>query len=42
MFLFFCTIRNLNFGTKFPEGWVYVTTLVDYMFRDYKKNKKIR
>jgi hypothetical protein len=29
-----CTIRYLNFGTKFPEGWVYVTTLVEYMFRE--------
>jgi hypothetical protein len=30
-----CTIRYLNFGTKFPEGWVYVTTLVEYILRDY-------
>jgi hypothetical protein len=27
--LVLCTTRYLNFGMKFPEGWVYVTTL-DY------------
>jgi hypothetical protein len=26
----------LNFGTKFLEGWVYVTTLIGYMLKDYK------
>jgi hypothetical protein len=26
-----CIVNYSNFGTKFLEGWVYVTTLINYL-----------
>ena len=36
MLFSFTPSDTLNFGTKFLEGWVYVTTLVEQMIKDYK------
>jgi hypothetical protein len=27
-----CIVNYSNFGTKFLEGWVYVTTQIDNLF----------